>query len=102
MSKCKWCGVDYHFLPDRELGGGTIIETKTGKPHVCKPFKEWEEQMKLNGPSLSQSRYELWLLGPEEANRRVDLQKKARQPLLPFWNLKKAKIVELESEERIE
>ena len=87
--KCKWCGAVLYFVPDRELGGGTMMEKETNQPHVCKPFLEWEKSVGLHGPRLSQARYQLWLMGPKKAKKCFDLQNKARQPLLPFFPLKK-------------
>ncbi len=82
--KCKWCGTEVHFERTPEDGGGMIVETATGKDHQCLPFLEWEKSKNLTGPTLSYSRYELWTLGPEEAEKRIDLQNKAREPILPF------------------
>jgi len=84
---CKWCGVEVH-LERTELGGGMIVETETRENHQCMPFLEWEKSKKLNGPTLSYSRYELWTLGPKEAEKRIDLQNKAREPILPFFGVK--------------
>lgn len=86
--KCKWCKVQV-FLQRDELGGGMIIERETMKPHSCQPFLEWEKAKNLQGPTLSQVRYQLWLMGPSKAEKRRDLQEKARKPLLPwitFWD----------------
>ena len=96
--KCKWCGAKLYFWRDRELGGGMMVEKDTGESHVCKPFLEWEKSIGLQGPSLSKARYDLWLLGPEKAKKRVDLQEKAKQPLLPNKFFKSAKIVQVTKE----
>lgn len=81
--KCKWCGMELYLWRD-ELGGGMMMEKETDQGHSCKPFLEWEESKNLHGPSLSGARYELWRIGPKEANKRLDLQEKAKKPILPF------------------
>jgi len=91
--KCKWCGVEVVFVPDRELGGGMVFEKETRQLHSCKPFLEWEKSIGLNGPSLSYARYQLWLMGPKKAKARIDLQDKARKPLLPPDFFKTAHVV---------
>lgn len=83
--RCVWCGTELYFLHDRELGGGMQMEKETNQPHNCKPFLEWEKSIGLHGPTLSESRYQLWEMGPEKASKSVELQKKAREPLLPFF-----------------
>jgi len=90
---CKWCGTKVRLQIFRE-GGGMIIEDETGENHFCKPFLEWEKSKNLHGPTLSFNRYELWRLGPKEAEKRIDLQIKANHPLLPVEFFKTAKIVE--------
>jgi len=88
--KCKWCGIECYL--DRnygELGGGMIRERATNELHACNNFLEWEKSKSLQGPALSHSRYELWLMGPEQADKRLDLQKKAKEPLLPFFSLRR-------------
>lgn len=92
--KCKWCGTEVYLWRDRELGGGMIIEDETGENHSCQPFLEWEKSKNLHGPTLSISRYELWRLGPKKAEKRIDLQKKANEPLLPRSFFKTAHVVE--------
>lgn len=84
MMKCKWCGTEVYLWRDQELGGGMIIEKETKKQHFCKPFLEWEKSINLHGPTLSYSRYQLWFIGPKKAKKRIDLQEKAKKPLLPF------------------
>lgn len=81
--KCKWCGVECQLERD-ELGGGMVIEKETKENHVCKPFLDWQKSINLHGPTLSYSRYQLWLMGPKKAKKCIDLQNKARKPLLPF------------------
>ena len=93
--KCKWCGVELVFFADRELGGGMMVEKETNQGHCCKPFLEWEKSIKLNGPLLSYARYQLWLMGPKKAKKNIELQKKAKQPLLPHTFFQKAKVIEL-------
>jgi hypothetical protein len=95
--KCKWCGIEVHLQIFRE-GGGMIIEDKTNKQHYCQPFVDWEKTKNLHGPTLSYSRYKLWLLGPKEAEKQIKLQQMTNKPLLSRSFFKSAHIVEITPE----
>ncbi|NVM21398.1 MAG: hypothetical protein HWN68_06425 [Desulfobacterales bacterium] len=62
-----------------------INDEETGQPHSCEVFADWLESKNLHGPTLSSARYELWRIGPEEANKRRDLQEESKKPTL-LWN----------------